>query len=225
MAKVLVIGDSQSPFEHPDYLRFLKHTYTRYGCDKVVHIGDEIDAHSLSNYDCDPDGYSPGHELKAAIEHLEPYYRAFPKVMVCESNHSMRIFAKASRCGIPKIVLKDFKKIINAPNGWNWQSKWIIDGVVYKHGLGYSGPMGAINAAKDELKSCVIGHLHSDAGILYWSNGKETIFGFNVGCGIDTKAYAFKYGRDHRKKPVLSCGVVLNGVPHLVAMNEKLCVG
>ena len=40
----------------------------------------------------------------------------------------------------------------------------------------------------------------------------------NVGCGIDAKAYAFNYGKDSRKKPILSCGVVIDGKPYLEIM-------
>jgi hypothetical protein len=30
----------------------------------------------------------------------------------------------------------------------------------------------------------------------------------NVGSGIDRKTYAFEYGRDFKKKPIIGCGVV-----------------
>jgi hypothetical protein len=90
--------------------------------------------------------------------------------------------------------------------------------VVYKHGLGYSGSAGALNAAKDEMKPCVIGHLHADAGIAYWANSQVLLYGMNVGSGIDKDAYAFEYGKNMRKKPILSCGVVIDGQPFLIAM-------
>lgn len=221
MARVLVISDTQEPFGHKDYLAFLKEIRKKYRTDVAVHIGDEIDHHSLGDYDHDPDGYSAGHELQAAIDKLQTYYKAFPSLKLCESNHTMRIIKRAFKSGIPIKYMKDFKEVIGAPKGWNWAFRWVIDEVVYKHGIGYSGTMGAINAAKDELKSCVIGHLHSDAGILYWSNGRETMFGMNVGCGIDSKQYAFAYGKHCRKKPILSAGVVLDGRPTLISMNLK----
>lgn len=218
MSKVLVISDLQAPFEHHRYLDFLKKTYDKYRCDTVVCIGDEVDFHALSDYDHDPDGYSAGHELKAAIAHLRPYYKAFPDVMVCHSNHAMRIFNKAFKAGIPSAAVRGLKEMLKAPNEWRWREKWEIDGVVYKHGLGYSGTLGALNAAKDEHKPCVIGHLHSDAGVLFFNNGDKVIFGLNVGCGIDSRAYAFAYGKDCRKKPVISCGVIIDGNPHLITM-------
>jgi hypothetical protein len=221
MARVLVIADLQTPFEHKKYLSFLKETYKKYRCNEVVCIGDEIDHHALGDYEHDPDGYSAGHELEKAIKHLLLYYKAFPKMLLCESNHTGRILKKAFKNGIPLAYMRDFKEVIGAPSNWKWREKWEIDGVVYKHGMGYSGPLGALNAAKDELRSCVIGHLHADAGILYWSNGSTTLFGMNVGSGIDPTAYAFKYAKYSRKKAVLSCGVVLDGAPYLIPMKVK----
>lgn len=213
--RVLVIPDIQAPFEHPRFLSFLKSVYKKYRCNAVVCIGDEVDFHSISDYPHDPDGMSPGDELKDAIKHLRPYYKAFPRVLVCHSNHAARIESKALKLGLPRSAIKPLNTILDAPRTWIRSDRWEIDGVVYKHGLGYSGTLGAINSAKDEMKSCVIGHLHADAGILYWSNNKKTIFGMNVGCGIDVNAYAFAYGKHHRKKPVLSCGVVIDGSPYL----------
>lgn len=220
MARVLCISDLQAPFEHKDYLAFLIRVQRKYRCNQVVCIGDEIDHHALGDYDHDPDGYSAGHELQKAIDHLTPYYKAFPKVLLCESNHTARIFKRAMKAGIPIKYMRDFKDVIGAPSGWQWAEKWKIDGVVYKHGCGYSGYAGALNAAKDEKLSCVIGHLHADAGVLFWNNGEETIFGMNVGSGINAKAYAFKYAQYSRKKAVLSCGVIDGGNPYLISMEK-----
>lgn len=221
MARVLVISDLQCPFDHDDYLPFLIKVYKKYRCNKVVGIGDEIDHHCLGDYGSDPDGYSAGHELTKAIERLSRYYKAFPEVSICESNHTVRIFKRAFKAGIPIKYMKDFAEVIEAPKGWKWAEEFEIDGVRYIHGCGYTGTLGALNAAKDSLQSCVIGHLHSDAGLLFYGNGKDVLFGLNVGSGIDQKAYAFKYAKHSRKKAILSCGVVLDGHPYLVHMNLK----
>lgn len=216
--RVLILSDLQSPFEHEDYLIFSKAVRKKYRTDTTINVGDEIDNAAISDYDHDPDGRSAGDELELAIEHLIPYYKAFPNLKICDSNHVARIRKRALKSGLPKRCIKDFKSIIEAPKNWEWANEWVIDNVRYIHGCGYSGTMGALNAALDSHMSCVIGHLHADAGILYRSNGKETIFGMNVGCGIDVSAYAFNYGKDSRKKPVLSCGVVIDGKPHLEIM-------
>lgn len=36
------------------------------------------------------------------------------------------------------------------------------------------------------------------------------IFGLSTGCGIDEAAYAFAYGGEMRRKPVLGCGVIVD---------------
>lgn len=218
MARVLVIADNQMPFEHRDYLWFLKSVKLKYKTNLVVHIGDELDHHCLSDWDHDPDGFSAGHELKEAKIHLKPYMQAFPEMMICTSNHTVRIYAKAKKAGIPRAYLKDYKDFLDAPSGWKWADSWEIDGVKYLHGVQYSGIQGALNACRDALKPCVIGHLHAEAGLSFWSNGREVLWGLNVGSGIDADAYAFEYGKVMRKKPILSCGVVINGRPYLEFM-------
>ena len=36
----------------------------------------------------------------------------------------------------------------------------------------------------------------------------RSVFGLNVGCGIDDEAYAFVYGKHSRNRVTLGCGVV-----------------
>lgn len=218
MAKVLVIADTQAPFIHQDYLRFLQAVQKKYKTEITVHVGDLVDHHALGDWDHDPDGFSAGDELKAAIKQLQPYYKAFPDMRVCKGNHDERVFRRAMKYGIPRAYLREYREFLCAPKGWKWLERIEIDSVVYKHGVGYSGINGAINAAKDELKSCVIGHLHADAGVLFWANSQVLLFGMNVGSGIDKDSYAFEYGKHMRKKPILSCGVVIDGNPILVTM-------
>jgi len=223
MSKVLVIADTQAPFIHKDYLKFLKAVQKKYSTRITVHVGDLVDHHALGDWDHDPDGFSAGHELQQAIEQLKPYYKAFPHLKVCKGNHDERIFRRAMKHGIPRAYLREYRDFLQAPKGWKFVDKFEVDNVVYKHGLGYSGQNGAINAAKDELKSCVIGHLHSDAGVLFWANAQVLLFGMNVGSGIDKDSYAFEYGKHMRKKPILGCGVVIDGIPLFIPMilNKK----
>lgn len=219
MSRVIVFADDQHPFVHRDYLDFARAVRNKYHTDTAIHIGDEADHHALSDWEHDPDGFSAGHELQAAKESLKPLFKAFPKMKVCKSNHTDRIYRLAKKAGIPRAYLKDYREFLEAPKGWEWADEWEIDGVLYKHGVEYTGIQGALNAAKDAMQSCVIGHLHAEAGILHWSNGKRPIFGMCVGSGINVKAYAFEYGLKCRKKPILSCAAVIDGRPYLETMN------
>lgn len=215
---VLVISDTQYPFAHKDSFAFLKAVVKKYKPTEFVHIGDEIDLHAMSNFDHDPDGYSAGHELTAALKDMRILYKMFPKMKVCTSNHTARPFRKAHKHGIPKAFLRDYHEFMEAPKGWAWADKWEIDGVIYEHGEGQSGMNGAIKAALGNMQSTVIGHLHSFAGILWSANPRHLIFGFNVGCLIDHRAYAFAYGKNFKNKPILGCGIVIKGIPVFIPM-------
>lgn len=210
-SRVLAIGDIHAPFEHRYYLDFLLETYQKWNCDTVVCMGDEVDAHSLSRYPADPDGFSHGHELEKAIGHLEPYYRAFPNVSVVTSNHTVRGFKKGFEAGIPKAFFKSYADVLMAPKGWTWSRSVEIDGVLYHHGEGFSGETGHIKAARAAMQSTVIGHIHSHGGVSYIQTEFQRIFGLNTGCGIDAEAYAFAYGKNCANKPTLGCGIVLDG--------------
>jgi hypothetical protein len=220
---VLVIPDLQSPFEHPDALEFCVEVKKRFRPTRIVCVGDEADKHGLSDYDKDPDGLSPGHELEKCIEHLQGWYKAFPKVSVCTSNHTDRIFRKAYRYGIPVAYLKTYREFLGAPKGWQWRDDWFIDGVRYEHGHALSSS-GSGRSASFHLpllnrQSTVFGHFHSYAGIQYvFTENGLMMFGFNVGCLIDKEQYAFQYGKKYKQKPVLGCGILIRGVPMFIPL-------
>ncbi len=215
---VLAIPDLHAPFEHRDALAFLKAVETKYKPDKIVCLGDELDAYALSEYEHGPDTFSAGHELERAIEHLQPFYLHFPQTLVCTSNHTNRIIKKAFRAGLPAKFLKSFREILDAPKGWEWADRFILDNVIYEHGEGYSGAAAARLIAKDNMKSTVFGHVHAYAGIVYVTNPYEQFFGMNCGCLVDDDAYAFHYGKLMKNKPILGCGVIEKGVPHFIPM-------
>lgn len=215
---VLAIGDIHYPFAHPDHLEFLKAVTKMWQPTEFVCMGDEIDAHALSNFDHDPDGYSAGHELTAAIAELKKLYAIFPEMKVCTSNHTARPFRRGMKFGLPKALFKGYAEFLEAPKGWEWADKWEVDGVLYEHGEGQTGKNGALNAAVGNMQSTVIGHIHSYAGIAYYANPKHMIFGFNVGCLIDKDAYAFGYGAKIKTKPIIGVGVVASGIPAFIPM-------
>jgi hypothetical protein len=78
--------------------------------------------------------------------------------------------------------------------------------------------MAAINTARENRQSTVIGHLHTVCNTRYLASYKDLIFGMSVGCGIDHEKYAFAYGKENSRKPVVSCGVILNGIPINIPM-------
>ncbi len=217
---VLAIPDLHCPFEHKDSLEFLKAVHAKFKCTTVINLGDEIDGYALSTYEHGPDTYSAGHELDEAIKHLQPFYKAFPNVAVCTSNHTNRIVKKAFKAGIPAKFLKTFAEILDAPPGWQWGDRFIVDDVIYEHGEGYSGAAAVKLIAKDNMKSTVFGHVHSYGGIQYISNPYEMFFGMNCGCLVDGEAYAFAYSKLMKSKPTLGCGVIDRGIPFFIPLVE-----
>ena len=218
---VLVVPDLQIPFQHRDALTFLKKVKRTYAINEVVCIGDEVDFHALSFYDHDPDGYSAGHELVKARRDLKPFFREFPKVKCCISNHTSRPFRRAEKFGLPKAFIRGYADFLDAPKGWEWADYYVIDGVRYEHGDALGGGHGKTVAGNAPLKngrSTVFGHFHSFAGISYVATPEALMFGFNVGCLINFKAYAFRYAQQHKSRPVLGCGIVENGIPTFIPM-------
>lgn len=223
MRKVIFcISDLQIPFEHQDAFEFVQAVVKQYSKPgdetEFVNLGDEIDQHTLSKYASNPNGKSGGDELEISIDKLKPWFKAFPKMKVCISNHTWRAYKRAFDVGIPSQFLRTIGEVYKAPPGWKWADRWLIDGICFEHGEGVSGQSAAINAATQNRMSTVIGHQHSNGGIIHSGTFHNTIWGLNTGCLIDVEAYAFAYGVKLRKKPTLGMGVIVNRVPYFVPM-------
>jgi hypothetical protein len=220
---VLAIPDMHHPFCHPDALAFLQLVRRTYQPTKIVCLGDEVDFHALSKYPKDPNGLSPGGELSRAIEALIPFYREFPEVLVCESNHTVRGHKLAFQAGIPQAFLAHISAVLNAPDGWKWASSWEIDGVRYFHGdAGRSGQYAHLAYLKAFKQPVVIGHIHSYGGVNFEGNH----FAVNSGCLIDEAAYCFAYAKNMPIRPSLGCTIVSGGksahfIPMLLDSNQR----
>lgn len=208
---VLVIGDPHEPFTKEGYLEFCRKIQEEYDCGTVVHIGDAVDNHAVSYHEKDPEGMSAGDEFNLAIERMKRWYYTFPNVKVCIGNHDALPFRKAFSAGLPKTWLKTYQELLQSPPTWEWDFVHQVNGVIYQHGTGLSGEMAAINAARENRQSTVIGHLHTVMNTRFLASYKDLIFGVTVGCGIDHEKYAFAYGKQNTRKPVVACAVILDG--------------
>ncbi len=217
MSRVLVIGDLHAPAHHPKYYSFVKSIEKKYDCNRVVFIGDVIDHNAISYHKKNPDMPSALDEFKQAIAVVKKYYRAFPKADVTIGNHDERVMKLASDSGIPPMYLKGYSEVYGT-EGWDWSYKVEIDGVLYTHGTGWGSKTPALNAAGIGLQSTVCGHHHSISAINWIKGPTTTLFGMSVGCGVDRHHPAMEYGKSYLKKPILSCGVVINGHPYLEIM-------
>jgi hypothetical protein len=215
---VLAVPDLHIPFQHKDAFKFLAAVKKRYKPTEVVNLGDIEDWHSISMHDHDPDGLSPGDELKELRRAIKPLISLFPSMKICTSNHGSLPLRRAFKFGLPSELIKSYREIIEAPKTWEIADTWEVDGIIYEHGESFAGQQGAIKSANANMQSTVIGHIHAFAGIQYSANSRHLIFGFNVGCLIDRSKYAFAYGKKIKAKPILGCGIIKNGVPTFIPM-------
>lgn len=207
----LVIGDRHAPFTHRGYLDFCRDVQRTYRCKAVVDVGDSVDQHAISYHEKDPEGRSAGDEWKLALKELKRWYKAFPKAKSCLGNHDKLIVRKAYTAGLPSNFLRSFASIYEAPAGWEYGFSFTFGNWQVKHGNKTSGQNAAFKTAESDRISTAIGHVHSHAGVRYHACMRDILWGMLTGCGIDRKAYSFAYGEDFTAKPILSCGVVLEG--------------
>jgi predicted phosphodiesterase len=212
-SKVLVIGDIHAPYNRPSYLPFCKEIYNKYRCNKVVFIGDVVDLHSISFHPKHPELPNAAMEYDMAKKEIAKWKKAFPKALVCIGNHDSRPVRMAETVSIPEILLKDFSSIWDTPD-WSWNWEFIIDDVCYTHGTGCGGIYPAFNKMRSTGTSYVMGHTHANAGIKWEASTRHRLFGMDVGCGCNDRSMAFAYGQFARRRSIIGCGVVIEGIPY-----------
>jgi len=205
---VLAIPDTHCPFMHKSAVDFLVETYSKYKCNKVVHLGDLADCHSISRHQSSADADGAVLEYDKMLEQVGALTSAFPEATLLEGNHDSISARQAATLGIPRVYLRSLKELYHLPDTWSVAESAIIDDVKYYHGLGAGGVHGAYNAAIRNMRSIVIGHTHTAGGVRYHANDDKLIFGAASGCLIDIKRYAFEYQRAYTTRPILGCTVV-----------------
>jgi len=214
MSNVLVIGDTHAPCMHPEYVDFLLDVQDSWDCDRVVHIGDLVDWASISYHPKAPSLKNSEKEFEDAYEQVQAIGAAFPTVDWMIGNHDSLTERQASDLGLPVQVLKSYTDLWDLP-GWTAHARYSnvkIDNVMYQHGdRGKGGSFPAMANAKVEFMSVVQGHYHAAAGVQYIANQNEIVFGLQVGCGVDHHRAAMEYGVKYAQKPLVGCGVVIDG--------------
>ena len=207
---VLVLSDLHLPFEHRNALSFVCKVRDKYKCDVIIGIGDFFDFHAINFHEHNPDGYSSGQELDEATIKVQKWIKEFPSIYQIEGNHGALPFRRAKSHGLSRRLMKSYNEVFGLPDEWIWSDWYEKDGVRYEHGDGRGGRYAYVNWAADNMQSTVTGHFHSTAGISYGASNKQLYFGMGVGCLIDRHSYAMEYGKKNARKPILSCGVVLD---------------
>jgi len=207
--RILVIGDLHAPFIKDGYLEHCVEMREKYNTNHTIFIGDIIDNHYSSFHATDPDGYGAGEELDRAVDQIAEWYSEFPEADVVLGNHDRIIMRKAFASGISARWIKDFGEVLETP-GWTFDLQFEYNRVLYIHGEGGGGEKGALMKALNKRRSVVQGHWHTQNHINWNVSDDDRIFGMQIGCGIDDKAYALAYAKHNIKKSIISCGVVLD---------------
>lgn len=213
MAKIGVVGDIHAPVTHPAYLTFCRDIFDAWGVEDVVMIGDVVDWHAISFHAAHPDCPGPKDEYALAYESIQKWHTVFPKARVCIGNHDERVIRLAESVNIPAKFLRDYNEVWGTPK-WEWAYDFQIDDTYYFHGTGNAGEHPAFNVMRKMCMSTVMGHIHTAAGVKWQANPNRRLFSMDTGCGIDDRAIAFAYGRHMKRRSMLGCGVVLDGVPY-----------
>ena len=216
----MVIPDIHAPYQHPDTLPFLRAAKTQFNPDLVVDLGDELDYHAMSFHDSDPNLDSAGVELEKGKEFLNELYGLFPQVLVCHSNHGSMQFRRAKAHGIPVQLIKKYRDVIFPEHGapeWSWAHNWRINTplgeVLFKHQAS-----GILSDAAHNSCNLVVGHSHGNFSVEYSASSSHLYYGMYCGCLIDKDSMAFAYGKHSLRKPIIGCGIILNGRPILLPM-------
>jgi hypothetical protein len=218
MSNILHIPDLHSPFIHKRALKFVKEVYNKYNCNEVVFGGDVFDLYSWSRYPTDTNTLTGRVEFQRAKRQISSWVDAFPIATITIGNHDLRLLKRLRESRIPpEMVITNFCDIWNLPNTWNWVDSYKKDGVVYIHGA-RSGENAHVSNAKDYRCSVVSCHTHSTAGVEFMSNRENTIFAMNTGCLVNDREVGFAYANELTRRPVLGCGVILDGFPVFIPL-------
>ena len=215
-----IIGDTHLPYELDGYLDFCADTFDRYGVNEVIHVGDFFDNHSLSFHDSEPTLHNVMGEYESAFERAQDWYEAFPELTLIMGNHDRIPARQLRKLGMePSIYMRPIEELFGMPPGWQVVDQVEIDGVLYHHGETAGGINGFRKDAETRMRCTVSGHNHSNAGISATATDQELVWGMAVGCGVNHEHLAFAYGKHFAKKPIVACGVVADGTPHVEYMN------
>ncbi len=215
--RVGIIGDTHLPFELDGYLEFCKETFDAWDVEQVVHIGDLVDHHALSFHDSEPTLKGANGELIDARERLKPWYETFPELTLISGNHDKIPARQLNKIGMDaEVWMRPLAEVYSFPSGWIMKDEERIDGVLYHHGDTSVGVNGFRNDAKARMVSTVSGHAHGNAGVSATASHHRLVWGMAVGCGVDNSTMAMAYGKHFKNKPIVACGVVIDGVTPVV---------
>lgn len=219
---ILLFGDTHFPYHHEDTFRFLKSIKKKYRPNVIFHMGDEVDNHAISFHDTEPELPGAGDELEQAIKCMKKLYKLFPVCDVLNSNHGSLVLRRGKNAKLLEKMMRTPKEILEAPKGWNWHNEIYFkmknnESLYLCHGR----KKNSFRYAEDKRMCVAQGHYHQDSMVKVDHSNVRTLWGASVGCLVDNESRAFNYNKVWNKDPVLSCVIVINGMPKLIPMSLK----
>lgn len=216
-----IIPDTQEPFSAHGAIAFALDVFRREKIPvrepgHVYHVGDEADLYQFSRFARSPETpYTPKTELEALRDRMRAWYRAFPFVRVCRSNHVDRMMKRAAEAGLPSEALRAWRDLIDAPDGWEWADSWLVTAdkqpFLVEHGHHGSQALNSWRLrALANGHPTVFGH-QVQAGVLPVRTPQVTSWAMCVGALIDRDAIAFEYGRPLTWQPCNGVAMVVDG--------------
>lgn len=218
-SRILLISDMHIPYHHKDTLEFLQYLKDKYEPTRVICMGDELDKHSLSYHDTDPDLMNAGDELKKSVKVIKELYKMFPVMDIIESDHGSLVWRKAKTHGIPRAYIKSYNDVLGVGEDWRWHYDLTID---LPNGLQcylHHGKVSDVTRLSQQMGMCAVqGHYHEKFKVEYWGNPNNLYWSLQVGCLIDDDSYAFAYNNTNIKRPVIGTALIIDGQPVLEPM-------
>ena len=217
---VQAIGDTHAPAMHKRYVQHCAKIRDAWQPERFIHVGDIVDWHAISFHSREPGSPTAEQEIEAARKQLHKLHDEFPEMTILIGNHDAIPARKFQEYGLPLDLLPSrflesgWADFWDTP-GWTFIPRFgsvEVDKVIYQHGdKGIARFPSALNNAKANFRSCVQGHHHAQAGVWWYATEKAKIFGLQTGCGVDHRVLTQSYGRKFNAKPILGCGVVIDG--------------
>ena len=220
--RLLILSDTHFPYQHQNYFEWIKKIKDKVNPTQVIHIGDLVDFHSISQHLHSAELPNIKFEIKDAIKCIKKLRKIFPTPMpILWGNHDIRIQRIAEKSLIPNSFLKDINDILEIDKKWKWtwHDKLIVDlpnktKVFFTHHF----KSNVISSAKELGMSYVSGHQHTLSQLTLISNPLALNFAMCVGSSINPKHEAFKYAKNFIKRPIISVGAIINNQPVIYAM-------
>jgi predicted phosphodiesterase len=218
-SRVLLISDMHIPYHHQDLIPFLTYLKNKYKPTRVICLGDELDKHSLSYHEHDPDLPSAGDELRRSLPVVKQLQELFPKMDIIESNHGSLVWRKAKTAGIPKHYIKAYNDVLGVGDSWKWYFDLTITLPNGQNCYIHHGKTNDVVRLSQQMGMCAVqGHYHEGFKIDYWGNPNGLYWAMQTGCLVDDNALAFNYNNVNIKRPIVGTGLIIDSHPVLEPM-------